>query len=103
MASRCLAVDANSRDWSWRNCVVMAGNTPFQLTFMERLLNRDRQGAVGYEFYAASALTRRCSFDLYRAAVFFLMMPDFAALSIKEKVFGMRSPAAFAFLLVIAL
>lgn len=37
---------------------------------------------------------RRCSRLLYRAAVFFLMIPDCAEVSITEKVCGMRALAA---------
>ena len=44
-------------------------------------------GPVGRR-YAASAFTRRCSLDLYRAAVFFLMMPVLADRSITENVLG---------------
>ena len=52
--------------------------------------------------YALSALTRRCSLDLYRDAVFFLMTPDFTERSMIEKVVGRRSAAALGSLAVIA-
>src|SRR5258708_8799543 len=53
--------------------------------------------------YAERALTLACKFDLYRAAVFFLMMPLFAERSITENVFGRSSAAALAFLPAMAL
>src|SRR5206468_4018578 len=51
--------------------------------------------------YAAAESVRKRSVSrlLYRAAVFFLMMPCFAALSTMEKVFGTSWVAPFASLL----
>src|SRR6185295_4309912 len=45
--------------------------------------------------YAAILRRRSVSRLLYRAAVFFLMMPHLAERSIKENVFGINAVAAF--------